>query len=270
MRASAVPSRIPRSQASFLDDVARTLRAWREAPLLPLTTLAIAVPALAAGNDPAWRTAAGLLTLLFLGWVGTQRLWYLRLWTGRTLTLAEAWRANLRCFGRFFVLGLVVGVAFLVLAIPLVVPLAQAFELGPDGMATLPNGLPLWVEVYSALLAVLGYAVLTFVTPAIVYSSRRVRDAIPIGLRLLKVSWPATAAYVLVPAAGASLPGLLGSVDPLQPEGLLAGLVSTLVLALGRGAVSAYYLRTVPGAGPDGDVRLEPEPGYYPPPAWGG
>ena len=268
MTLSVVPSRIPASQAQFLDDVGRTLRAWRAAPLLPLTTLALAL--VIAVRDARGVTTAlgGLVALLFLGWSGVQRLWYLRLWTGRTLTLAEAWRANLRCFGRFLCLGLLTGVAFVITVIPLLVPLLRAADVSAEGEITFDD-LPLWALAYSVLLGIVGYGLLTFVTPAIVYSSKRVRDAVPIGLRLLRVSWPRTALYVLVPALAASLPGILAGPGPFNSPGLPEVLASALVLALGRGAVSAYYLRTVPGAGPDGDIRLQPEPRDYPPPAWG-
>jgi hypothetical protein len=94
-----------------------------------------------------------------------------------------------------------------------------------------------------------------------------VRDALPIGLRLLRVSWPQTAAYVLVPAVLAGAPALLLGFDPASPPGPAVALLTTLVLALGRGAVAAYYLRTVPGAGPDGAVQLTASPGYYPAPS---
>ena len=267
MHPSPVPQRIPAAQAQFLDDVGRTLRAWRRAPLLPLTTLALVVLTASGGGRGIPGALSGLVAFLFLGWVGVQRLWYLRLWTGRTLTLAEAWRANLRCFGRFFVLALATGAVGAVAAIPLAVPFYRAAAIDADGATTFVD-LPLWATTYSVLIGVVGYALLTFVTPAIVYSSKRVRDAVPIGLRLLKVSWPRTALYVLVPAIGAVLPGLLTGRVLLERPGLPELLLSALALAVGRGAVAAYYLRTVPGAGPDGDIRLEPERGYSPPPAW--
>ncbi len=267
MTPTPVPDRIPASQAAFLDDLGRVLRAWRTAPLLPVVTLLVASLQLLSGSGtPGLAALAGLGALLFVGWPGAERLWYLRLWTGRTLTLGEAWRANLRCFGRFFVLALAAGAVFVVLAVPLIVSVAQRAEVADDGTFSLDGGLPLWALLYGGLLGLLGYALLTFVTPAIVYSSKRVRDAVPIGLRLLRVSWPRTAAYVLVPAVLAGAPALLTGFDPLGPRSAVASLLGGLVLALGRGAVAAYYLRTVPGAGPDGAVRMADQPGYYPPP----
>ena len=267
MTTSTVPDRIPASQAQLLDDVGRTLDAWRRAPLLPLLILLSALVTVAAGSDePGVLFPATLLGLLLVGWPGAQRLWYLRLWTGRTLTPAEAARATLRCFGRFFVLGLVVGLSAAVLAIPAIVAVVLAADFGPDGAPTFPEGVPGWALVYIALLSVAGYALLTFVTPALVYSSKRVSEAIPIGLRLLRRSWPRTAAYVLVPAVLASAPTLLMDDVLAQPSAALT-VLGALVAALGRGATAAYYVRCVPGAGPDGAIQLGPAPGYYPPPA---
>jgi len=267
---SSVPPRIPASQAAFLDDLRRVLRAWRVAPLLPVLTLAVAAAQLLSGSgQPGVAALFGLLSLLLVGWPGAERLWYLRLWTGRTLTVAEAWRATLRCFGRFFVLALVVGLAVAVLALPVIVAFFRAADFAADGTVSFPDGFPPWAVGYAVLLTIAGYAVLTFVTPALVYSSRRVRDAIPIGLRLLRVSWPRTWAYVLVPAVLAGAPSILVGLEPLGAATALATLFSAVVLALGRGAVAAFYLRTVPGAGPDGDVQLATAPGYYPAtPAW--
>lgn len=269
MTPSPVPDRIPASQAAFLDDVGRVLQAWRRTPLLPTAVVAVAaVTLLASASNPGLSALGGLLGLLLVGWPGAERLWYLRLWTGRTLTLGEAWRATLRCFGRFFVLGLlVVGIAT-VLAVPLIVAVVREVDLS-TGTAPELSDLPRWTAVYAVLLATTGYVLLTFVSPALVYSSRRVRDAIPIGLRLLRVSWPRTAPYAVLPAALAGVPGLFVGFAPLSPGTVLTTLLSTLVLAVGRGAAAAFYLRTVPGAGPDGAVPPAPAPVYYPPPpAW--
>lgn len=266
MTASPVPARIPASQAAFLDDVRRVLRVWRRTPLLPLVTLAVAVVALLAGvGNGAVAALATVGSLLLVGWPGAERLWYLRLWTGRSLSPAEAWRATLRCFGRFFVLALTVGLAFAVLAIPMLVGVVRTVDV--DGGTLALTELPLWIHVYGALLGVLGYALLTFVTPAIVYSSKHVSEAIPIGLRLLRVSWPRTAAYVLVPAVLAGTPAVFLGLEPVGAWTVVWTAISTLALAVGRGTVAAYYLRTVPGAGPDGAVRVAETPGYYPAPS---
>ena len=262
-----MPDQIPASQAAFLDDVERTLRAWRRAPLLPVLTLAVAgVGLLGSTGIPSLAALGSVLGLLLVGWPGVERLWYLRLWTGRSLTPGEAVAATLRCFGRFFVLGLVVFAAFGVLGLPAIIGFLRTVEFASDGTPTFPDRLPVWVAVYSLLLGLAGYVLLTFVTPAIVYSSKRVRDAIPIGLRLLRVSWPRTAAYALVPALLTSIPWLSFSLQDFQTANPVGALFGALVLLLGRGAVAAYYLRTVPGAGPDGAVQLAPQPGYYPPP----
>ena len=265
MGPSTVPTHVPASQAAFLDDVGRALRAWREAPLLPVVTLLVALVYLASGSEPAGlAVAASLLALLLVGWPGAERLWYLRVWTGRDLTLGEAGRATLSCFGRFFVLALVVGLVAGLLLAPMAVVLLSRVELS-NGSATLPGGVPAWVWLYTGLVFAAGYAALTFVTPALVYSSRRIRDAVPLGLRLLRVSWPHTAAYVLVPALVAGASSLVTDSRGVDGTAVAVTVVSTLLFALSRGATAAYYLRVVPGVGANGAVRVEPEPGFYPP-----
>jgi len=264
---SPVPDRIPASQAAFLDDVGRVLRAWRAAPLLPAVTVGVGVvQLLSAVESPAVAGPAALVALLLIGWPCAERLWLLRLWTGRRLTAGEAARATLRCFGRMLVFALVVGLVLLVLLVPLGVVLASRADLSEDGTLTFAGGEPAWLGPYLFAVTVAGYAALTFVTPALAYSSRRVRDALRIGLRLLRVSWPRTLAYVLLPALVAAAGGAL-SYRGLDGVAVVATVAAAALLALGRGATAAYYLRNVPGAGPDGAVQLEAAPAYYPAPA---
>jgi hypothetical protein len=261
---SPVPSRIPPAQAQLVADVGRTLRAWRAAPLLPVVALGVGVAQLlAAVEQPAVALLAALLALLLLGWPCAERVWLLRIWTGRSMTLAQAWRGTLDCFGRMLVLGLVVLLGGALLLLPLGVALALQVEVAADGAVALPGGEPDWVGPYVAVVTAVGYCVLTFVTPALAYSTRRVRDALRIGLRLLRVSLPQTAGYVLLPALVAA-GGTALTYRHLDAVAVLVTVLSAAALALGRGATASYYVRTVPGAGPDGAVRLEPEPGFYP------
>ena len=255
---SAVPAHLPRDQAQLLDDVARTWRAWRQAPVLGLLTVGVGVlPALAAVQQPAVAVLATLLALLLLGWTLTERLWLLRLWTGRELSLREARTATLRCFGRMLVLLLVAALAGLVLLVPLgAVLLVQGRALDAEA--------PGWVAGYVAVATVLLYAAFTFVTPALAFSTGRVGAALRIGLRLLTVSLPSTAAYVLLPALVAAVAALLPTSTAVH---VAVAAVTALLLGLARGATAAYYVRTVPGAGPDGSIDVSDRPTYSPPPS---
>ena len=40
---------------------------------------------------------------------------------------------------------------------------------------------------------------LTFVTPALAFRTRRVGEAVSLGLRMIRSDWPSCAAYVLAP-----------------------------------------------------------------------
>src|SRR5207247_4816276 len=108
----------------------------------------------------------------------------------------------------------------------------------------------------------------TFVVPALAFSVRRVREAIPLGLRTLRSEWPACAWYAIAPPILA----LVLSYDLLRrvmgetaARGITLAIGSLVALML-KGAVALFYLRRHPEVGPNGatvirrNVPLE-EPG---------
>jgi hypothetical protein len=88
---------------------------------------------------------------------------------------------------------------------------------------------------------------LTFVTPALTFTTSSARGAFSIGVTMLRVFWPASAPYALMPAlifilgAQAFLGPFIGAGGALVATAL-AGLLS---LAL-KGATVAFYLRHLP------------------------
>lgn len=101
---------------------------------------------------------------------------------------------------------------------------------------------------------------LTFVKPALAYSTARVRTALREGVGMIGAHWPASALYVFVPPLAAVLFSRLAPLG-LVPPGL--GVWGTLTrVAIGalirlwfNGATAAFYLR-VHEVGDDGAVFL--------------
>ena len=94
--------------------------------------------------------------LFELGYFGTERLWYLRLWRGQNLTGPEIWSRSWGYLRRYFGLGLIVLVPF--------VPLYFLLSATVD-----PNG-ALILAVSGLSYIVMDFFV-TFATPALAYST---------------------------------------------------------------------------------------------------
>ncbi len=247
--------------SSFFGDLAESARAWKVQPLIPLISLGLGLAgplsrvlgAIATGQDLSCLTLrqltsacrmessqAGLTSLVqmaflpliifAIGWVGTERVWYSRAFRAERLQLKEAWRLTWRFLGRYAALGILV-------FLPLVILVIIVYFLNPSTMR---------------LMFVIGIVpidiLLTFVTPALAFSTSKVSEALRIGVRMITQAWPGTAPYVLIPPLAITL------IVQLSPLGMfgIAGLfgitgLTVLLNLLFKGAVAAYYLRESPG-----------------------
>jgi hypothetical protein len=219
---------VARREATFREDLAVSLGAWEKAPALPAITVLLGV----AFDIPRVVGPGGALIslpvgLLLVGWLGTQRIWYLRLFRGRQLERQELWPFTFAFLGRYLALGFLAGILFAFVAIPLSVAVNGQVA---RGLAVLP-------------FVFVGDFVFTFVTPALAFSTRRVSEALSIGWRTLWDGWPTTAPYAVVaPLVLIGLGQALGRT--LGGAGSLAvSLVGLLVALVFKGATAAYYLR---------------------------
>lgn len=248
----AVPRLIRRGESGFLEDLARALQVWRQQPALPLLTTLFAAVTVLVSTDavPGGLTfLAAVVAFLFFGYVGAERLWYLRAFTGRRLSLRGALRVSLSYWGRFVRLGLLV----LVVSIPLYAPAVPALSdagRAADGGGEAP-GLPLWASVYIGVVSLVIDFALTFVTPALVFSTERAWDALRIGLRLLRRTVPHALLYVLFPPFAVLLLTRVSSGE-LGWAGAVLIVATSLLNLAAKGATAAFYLRVMPTAGPDG------------------
>jgi hypothetical protein len=219
----------------FVHDLKASLSACRKAPLLPVLTAL-----LAAFPEPARRTLVGDwaqaitfgLGLLSVGWLGTQLIWYQRVFEGEGLHARELIPVTVRFILRYFLL-------FALLLIPaatLAVLLSLFVRLRADSFQS-PVGRVSLIVVIVAI-QVVG----TFIIPALAYSTSKVRKAIPIGLRMLADGWPENWRYVVMPAV---FTGAIAGVSWLMPLGqtgwAIIGALGSLVF---WGAVARYYLRS--------------------------
>jgi hypothetical protein len=249
---TAVPEHLGDVRADFPQDIRAAWDVWRRYPALPLLTTLFATLAAVGSSDWAGAPLALLVAVVFLAWVGSERLWYLRAFTGRTLTVRSALRASFTYWGRFFALMLWVSL----LTIPLYAPaLIFGGVFDPEHREG-DVSLPLWATVYLAVGSLITDFLLTFVTPALVYNTRRARTALQIGLRLLRLTWPHAALYVLFPPLAVLMLTRFSS-GPVGWGGAVLIVASTLVNLIAKGAVAAYYLRLMPITEPDGDLDLE-------------
>jgi hypothetical protein len=219
----------------FVDDLKASLSAWRKEPLLPTLTTVLAIVSTPSVLRPLFGKWAAIVDLpiglLLLGWFGTQFTWYQRTFGGERLGPNEliplTWSFVARYCCLYFLALIPVVPLFLVLVIQWH---ALADLLSPSGYVGL--------LAYLLILQIVS----TFMAPALAFSTRKVRQAIPIGLSMLVGGWPRNWAYVAVPAMfGVGFSGISWLAPPAVRS--LLGVIVVLPLLAFAGAVARYYLR---------------------------
>lgn len=217
---------------TFIRDAGAAFAVWRRFPLLPLITLGLT--ALSSGFIRWLFFLALVVWILQIGWVGTERIWYLRGYRGMSLAPREALRFTRAFFGRYLGLALATIIPTLVILLPSSI-LASLITDDPQvGQAITWAVSILLLDVF-----------LTFVTPALAFTTSNVADAFKIGWRMLREGWPGTAWYALFPPMA-----VLALTYSRQPEDfeydllwISASCLAALINLLAKGAVAAFYLR---------------------------
>jgi len=227
----------------FVADFVWAVRAVFEQPSVALVSIAVWVLPLllirTSGEDPYSPGVAlgAVLTFLFmLGWVGVERLFFLRRHEGKTVALRELLGSVPSFIGRFLRLGLLSGL--------MVTPLflvAHYLERRFGAGATAKH----LIEMVGIMVP-LDLA-LTFVTSALVFTTPSVTEAFRIGLAMIRRTWPRSGLYLLCPPLALNM---LNAIYPTQ--GLWVSVVTTaglgLLALLAKGAIAAFYLREHPVA----------------------
>jgi hypothetical protein len=230
-------------EPGILDDLRASVAVWGRAPMLLTIAVGIVLAeSLLIRAGGVGVLAYGLVLAFHAGWYGSERIWYLRAFRGLSFETAQVWRFVRAFMGRFIVLGLLV---FAVLLPILVV----AFAISPRVHSAPLSPWALWLLVAASVL--LDFA-LTFVTPALAYSTRSVGVALRSGLAMVGREWPRSAPYVLVP------PLAIQIVYRALPRNQFHGPIGVAVAVAGgvvgfafKGAIARYYLRHNP-TGDDG------------------
>jgi hypothetical protein len=197
---------------------------------------------------------SGLLALavevFLVGFVGAQRVWLYRTLSGSPFGSGEAWTLPWRFFGRFVCLGLLAALTLL----PLLIPISIA-ENHHRSVSTTPVHLSPWWTVGVVVWSFLIDVALTFVVPALALNVRSVHDAIRLGWRMSRRTWPTNGWYMFAPgvtvvAFAAVLPRSLASGGVY----VLVGLVSSVISLWFKGAIVAFYIRSITPASTDGSA----------------
>ncbi len=243
--------------AEFWTDLASAARALASQPSVPLLSIgATLVPAAvpSPGQHSVWLAVAipiQFLSLFFLlGWYGAQRVFFHRHLEGKPLTLRHLLRLVIPFAGRFIALGLLCGivVAFFVFA--------TVFAFGWRGLQA--GQTPAWLPVTFGVVFVGMDFALTFVTPALAYTTRSAVRALGIGFGMIRQTWPRCALYVLCPPLALSIMSWVFPVSILVAQ-LTLSMVLVLVGLVAKGAIAAFYLRERGSYSDDGAAYITSE-----------
>jgi len=172
-------------------------------------------------------------SFLLLGWYGAERVFFQRHLEGKPVTLRHLLRLVIPFAGRFIALGLLFGIV-----VSTFFALAFAFsEHRPQDEVKLA-----WFRVASGLVIVAVDFALTFVTPALAYTTRSAGRALGIGFGMIRQTWPSCALYVLCPPLALSVLHFIYPVGSLGMQYVLS-CVLVLITLLAKGAIAAFYLR---------------------------
>ena len=262
MRRSGVGVTVERSNETSLDaklapedfvaDVSFAARALLSQPALVIVPVLLwSLPIITAPRSTAgpphinpWLLLLDFGIVLFsLGWMGAERIFFLRHLQKQPVTVGELLEFVTEFFGRFFRLGLLFGLALFLVV----------WQLTIHGHLTKSHsvGFRLGLAVFAA---VVDFA-FTFVPSALAFTTRSAPRALRIGFQMIRQTWPRCGLYVLCP------PLALNFVNAIYPVHLISvWLVVTAALAmvglLAKGATAAFYLRERPTYGPDGAAHI--------------
>ena len=229
----------------FVADFVWAARTVLQKPSVALVSIAVwCLPALfllvtfRTRNPLAGLIAMGL-SLFALGWLGAERRFFRDRRAGKDVSLRELLASVPSFIGRFLRLGVLVGIAALpITALAIVI----SAELATAGKAYLGMTV-IHIAVLTTMVAV-DFA-LTFVTSALVFTTRSARAALRIGIRMIRQTWPRAGLYVLCPPLALNM---LNAAHPTHlPVVIVLTTAALAVLALlAKGATATFYLREHP------------------------
>ncbi len=234
------------SRVGFGADLASAARALISQPSVPLVSVAATLLLQALPNDRTgvarfvFASANFVLDLFLLGWCGAQRVFFQRHFQSTPVSIRHLLRLVAPFVGRFFVLEFLAVITLMALFSPLAHVLSIEVPDHPTWSNISVSLKLLMILFISAIIG--GDFALTFVTPALAYTTRSAWYAIRIGLAMIRQTWPRSALYVLCPPLALTLLNYVFPVGGLVVQ-LTTTTVVTLVGLLAKGAIAAFYLR---------------------------
>lgn len=227
--------------SQFVRDLRWSLRSWVAAPWFVL--VAAGVWGACAGIDLKLPILSVPVTLVVAGFYGTEWVFYFRRLAGRDLLPHEVPREVWGYIGRFVRLGLIVFMPMLVILLATFVATDRAMPAGGHAASVaLEDRFRVIFIAYEVFVDVL----LTFVSPALVYSTTSAREAITSGLSRLRRTLPSSALYALTPGLSLSLVAFVIPRSALGAGGTIGLAIAGGVLGLAfKGAIAPYYLRSL-------------------------
>ena len=259
-RLSPFPDPQPQPSGSpwslYWNDLRWCLSALKAAPLLFVLSFGYWVVADVAPHVflPSVPSLVVLLVLLvsvfWAGFVGVQRVWFLRLSRDQVLPKDMIFPVTASFMGRFILLGLLMSIPWAVVS-----AVAAPFILS-HVTANGTRHVPLVVFLLPTMITTLVLDVLlTFVTPALALSTSSVIQSLRLGIRMIGATWPSCAWYVIAPGLTlTALAGLLPNSWAGWWTPVVVGAVSTFLGLWFKGATVGFYVRAFPGLRPYGSA----------------
>ncbi len=228
----------------FVSDFVWAARAVLNQPSVALVSIILwCLPTAMFVFTPQGSTAGVLVLLgvcLFLsGWIGIERIFFLAHREGKQVAFGHLLASVPFFIGRFarlgFLFALMTGIFTAIIG-----AIVNHFHPAASAASRLAAR-----RTEILVVMVPADVALTFVTSALAFSTRSAREALRIGFRMIRQTWPRSALYVLCP------PMALNMLNAIYPTSIPAvRLLSTAGLAvlalLAKGATAAFYLRDHP------------------------
>ncbi len=232
----------------FVADVSFAARALLSQPavvIVPVLLWSLPITSTAGARHPnPWLLIVYSVGMLFsIGWMGAERIFFLRHHEKQPVTMGELLGLVTSFFGRFFALGLLFLLAFFFWAVPLMM-LCQP-------LAAHPIRYHLGIALF---MTAMDFA-LTFVPSALAFTTRSVRRALRIGYWMIRRTWPRCGLYVLCPPLALNF---INAVYPMHLTSVRLAVTAglTVIGLLAKGATAAFYLRERLPFGPDGAAHI--------------
>jgi hypothetical protein len=178
-----------------------------------------------------------------IGWLGAERTFFRDRRAGKYVALRGLLASVPFYIGRFLRLALLAGlVSIPVRAVTTVILVRWLGQMGKLETAETLNHAELVAMMVVADLA------LTFVTPALVFTTRSAREALRIGFRMIRRTWPRSGLYVLCPPLALNLLNSMYRTHHHPVVTVVTTAALTVLALVAKGATAAFYLREQPVA----------------------